>query len=118
MKLSTMTRTFALSIVFSALVVTADAAPSYRLTLIGEQPDVPGYRVPTVTDINNKAEILLMYQAGTGEVRGYVWKNGVLTDVGDLAGGNAGYSEGTAINDRSDIAGTSISDTLPSFRPF
>ena len=117
MKLSTMARTSALSIVFSAIVVTADAAPTYRLTLIGDQPDSPEYLFPNVMDINNKGEVTVGFSTPAG-MRNAVWKNGTLTPVGDLAGGNAAYSTAGSINDRSDIAGTSFSDTLPSFRPY
>src|SRR5688572_10940303 len=118
MKLSTMLRTCALGFVFAGLAATAGAAPSYRLTRLGDPPDTPGYRTATVLDINNKGEILLALQQSTGEIRSYLFKDGTLTDIGDLAGGNAGFSVASAINDRSDIAGTSLSDAFPTFRPF
>jgi probable HAF family extracellular repeat protein len=53
--------------------------------------------------INNRGEVVGRSKTGAGQTHGFVYRAGVMVDLGTLADGT--YSHATAINDRSQVLG-------------
>jgi probable HAF family extracellular repeat protein len=58
-----------------------------------------------VTDINERGDVVGFGETATGEVHAFVWRAGVMTDLGTLDGDLTSRAEG--INDAGQIVGTS-----------
>ena len=75
-----------------------------RMTDLGTLPRVGG--TYWATDINNQGQII--GGKDSGQVHGWVWEDGRMTDLGSLG---SGYTQITAINERSQVVGWSPTGT-------
>ncbi|GAA5152236.1 MULTISPECIES: hypothetical protein [Amycolatopsis] len=94
---------------FLALSLAVAAVPgvSAAATAPASVPGValePGNGASWASGLNERGEVLGAHVVGA-DVHGYVWRKGVVTDLGTLPGGD--YSLATAINESGDIAGYS-----------
>jgi probable HAF family extracellular repeat protein len=86
-----------------SLAGPASSAVQYQVTVIDT---LPGFTLATPNDINNHGVVVGVAQGRGGTQRAFSWQDGVLTDLGALAGGN-GRSVVRSINDNGLIVGTS-----------
>ena len=63
--------------------------------------------------INNRGEVVGRSKTGAGRTHGFVYRAGVMVDLGTPAGGT--YSHATAINDRGQVVGYGGINALNSF---
>jgi hypothetical protein len=92
-----------------AFVSTVQAQDTYRITSIGPGPADPDYRIIYANGMNDKGEVV---GAVYGTYIGWVWKNGNFTYLDPLPDAPAdAYSEPFAINNKSVVAGVSMTST-------
>jgi probable HAF family extracellular repeat protein len=94
-------------------------------TLIAQRPTAQGYSITELgtlggtsseaAAVNNLGEIVGTSTTATAASHAFLYRNGLMFDLGTLPGGNASYA--TAINDRGEIVGYSgINAYGPQFR--
>jgi probable HAF family extracellular repeat protein len=85
-----------------AATVAVEAQPHFQVTDLGV---LPGFASSTASGLNDRGEVVGYCSHATADFHqvGFVWRNGVMTGVGKLTGGN--YSFATAINLNGAIAG-------------
>jgi len=93
-----------------AFAGAVEAQPAYTITPIGDIPLTPADRQYNAYGLNNKGEVAGSV-AVPGGIRGFFWRNGQITEIEAIAGPQ-GYIEAFAVNDRSQVVGSS------GFRPF
>jgi uncharacterized membrane protein len=94
-----------------AFGAVAEAQPAYTITHIGPIPvdfTVPRYGA---IDLNDKGEVTGSYMVPNG-IRAFLWRDGEFTEIPPVNGDPFGYIEAFAINNRSQVIGSS------GFRPF
>jgi probable HAF family extracellular repeat protein len=75
---------------------------AYSVIDLGSLGDGPSQ----ASDINTSGQVVGWSQPSDGIVHGFLWQNGVMTDLGTL-GGLSGYSRALGINDVGQIVGSS-----------
>ena len=65
-----------------------------------------GGRFTVATAINDSGEVVGYSETEAGYTHAFIWKNGVMTDLGTLSGGNESIA--TAINDAGEVSGLSM----------
>lgn len=95
------------------IVGDVPGAAAYTLTDLGTL----GGAASSAQDINNRGEIVGWSNLADGKRRAFLYRDGVMTDLGTHVGGS--FSEATAINDHGQVAGFSgINAYGPQFQEF
>ncbi len=81
--------------------ITAAEVSTYRLTRIGDQAFSP-----IISDINESGTMVGRTRGSGEPARAILLRDGVVTELGDLAGGAAAGAGATALNDLSQVTGT------------
>jgi probable HAF family extracellular repeat protein len=86
--------------------------PDGTMTAVGTL----GGTISTASGINNKGQVTGMSTTSTGAQRGYIWENGVMTDLNTLIPANSGWTirAAGAINESGQIIAMGLSDKLHS----
>jgi probable HAF family extracellular repeat protein len=90
--------------------------PTYRITVIEGPP--PPIAAPGVfaADLNNRNEIVGSFNDPQGFPHAFLWQDGDVIDLGHLGSGQ--FANASAINDRTEVVGTSLGDDPSGFRAF
>ena len=91
---------------FSSLQPTAPiSATDMEITDLGV---LPGGVSSEAHDVCDNGEIVGVVEMESGEPRGFLWKNEVMSDIGDLCGGGPCPTRALAINDSERIVGQTM----------
>jgi len=101
-----MKRTILLSIaVFVFAAVSLAEPPKYTLTLLGSL----GGSYSIAYGINDAGQVVGQSRTVPGDLRAFLWQNGVMTDLGTLGGTSSSSSRAYGINDAGQVVGKSDS---------